>query len=49
VSSFGGLCKVLKEINITLHPEYEILIAIKETYKGSFSSVNNIKNFISQK
>lgn len=36
VSSLGGLCKALKEVGHTLHPEFDILIAIKETRKGSF-------------
>ncbi|AEH45795.1 hypothetical protein Thein_1940 [Thermodesulfatator indicus DSM 15286] len=36
ISSLGSLCKALKEVSLTLHPEFELLIAVRETRKGSF-------------
>ena len=35
LSSLGGLCKILKEVGLYLYPEFEILIGLKETQKGS--------------
>ena len=36
VSSLGGFCKALKGISHALHPEFDVLIAVKETRRGSF-------------
>ena len=36
VAFLGGLCKAIKECAFTLHPEHDLLIAVKETQTGSF-------------
>ena len=36
VSSLGSLCKALKEVSLALHPEFELMLAVRETRRGSF-------------